>query len=348
MEAAAAHAGAEQWRPPSSFGFNSAPGSPAGTSSYQTHRSRHAQLPPRLSLLAPLDENAAAVPPAGPLRAAAPSLAPDAVWRAVMDVAESMPELFGGDDGVDVRQSSGERAQGWACPACGRRFAFQDLALAQACEASHAGVTAHGRRDALASARRRLGRGSSSDGSESSDDDAAGDGSDADDDAAALEASRRRRQAGSPRARRSLQAGMRAAGPGEAPPMTWQPRQQAGPLKWGGAPRDPGQAADAAARIAAGGGLTSDGWTEAAILGATPPATPPASSLQNVRNLVTSPPEWRQAPGLGSPAPGVRGGGRVQTSADVLPPERGGKRRGGCSVRAPSCAAPGAGSCVLQ
>ena len=81
------------------------------------------------------------------------------------------------------------------------------------------------------------------------------------------------------------------------------------------------------------------------MLGATPPHSPPAAAA--LASPLSSPPQWRHA-GVGSPAPGVRGGGRVQTSADVLPPERGGKRRAACSVRGPSCAAPGAGNCVLQ
>jgi len=85
-----------------------------------------------------------AAPPAADAEAL---LQADAVWSAVLEVAASM-ELFGPDPGHGNRArfdrarteaaAAAAAAEGWTCAGCGARFALQDVALAQACEARHA------------------------------------------------------------------------------------------------------------------------------------------------------------------------------------------------------------------
>ena len=89
-------------------------------------------------------------------------LTSEAVWSAVLEVAHSM-ELFGsGDAGAEeVQRSLREAAaDGWSCGVCAKRFAFQDLALAQACEARHGAAPATQR--GLLRPRRRVEFGSES------------------------------------------------------------------------------------------------------------------------------------------------------------------------------------------
>lgn len=76
-------------------------------------------------------------------------VSPDVVWDAVVDVAHAL-DLFGPEDGAAFDGTDASRhdivdaairaaaSDGWSCSVCGKRFAFTDVALAQACEARHA------------------------------------------------------------------------------------------------------------------------------------------------------------------------------------------------------------------
>ena len=347
VAAAAAHEGRERWRPPSSLGLGSAPGSPAARrSSEQQHAFAMRATPPRYAPPPPLWEGAeegvidpfeqrrlqlphfAPPVPASPAYSvprslrAPPQIAPEVVWAAALSVADDLGDLFGADaaGGVDVRASGGD-AEGWSCAVCGRRFAFRDLPLAQACEAAHA---ARGEAPPRARRARAAASSSSSSSSDSGDDGRAGGG-------------RGDPVASSPAyARRSLHAGLdRASGGG-------------GRSKWGGGVRDKEQAAEARERVAAAGGVASE-WTDAAVLSADD-----APGRGGVGAADGSPLRAPLSPGTlaAAEAAGMtpqrfaaaRGTGRVETSADVLS-----RRRSGCAgVPRASCAPPDAAACVVQ
>jgi hypothetical protein len=85
--------------------------------------------------------------PPSPDDGSAELLSPDSVWRAVVGVAGAL-ELFDDrsiDGSVDPRRTealaAAAAAEGWSCAVCGRRFAPQALAAAQACEARHAAAS---------------------------------------------------------------------------------------------------------------------------------------------------------------------------------------------------------------
>ena len=91
-------------------------------------------------------------------------VSPDVVWDAVVDVAHSL-DLFGPEEGAAFDGTDASRndivdaairaaaSDGWSCSVCGKRFAFTDVALAQACEAKHA--SADGRHAGSPAARAR-------------------------------------------------------------------------------------------------------------------------------------------------------------------------------------------------
>lgn len=363
VAAAAAHGGRERWRPPSSLGLSSAPGSPAARRTNASVAPR--ATPPRggpaaFTLAPPLPEEEAdgdddlfasgAYPPWGaplppfappvppsPAASAARSvrapvpMAPEVVWAAALSVADDLGELFGGEGsgGIDVRAGD---AEGWTCAVCARRFAFRDLPLAQACEAAHAarGETApQHRRGAPGGGGRRAQEprrrriASSSESSESSASDEDPEDTDV-------------RHASPVHARRSLNAGLRGA---------------AG--KWGGGTRDAEQAAEARERVAAAGGIVSD-WTDAAVI---TPHDEIAPGFGAASPFGGSPMRAPLSPGTlaAAEAAGMtpqrfaaaRGGGtgRVETSADAIS-----RRRAGCAgVPRATCATPDAAvACALQ
>jgi hypothetical protein len=255
---------------------------------------------------------------------APPQIAPEVVWAAALSVADDLGDLFGADaaGGVDVRAGGGD-AEGWSCAVCGRRFAFRDLPLAQACEAAHA---ARGEAPPRARRARAAASSSSSSSSDASDDDDDGRGG----------GGRGAPAASSPAyARRSLHAGLdRASGGG-------------GRSKWGGGVRDKEQAAEARERVAAAGGVASE-WTDAAVLSADDaPGLGAGAAGGSPLRAPLSPGTLAAAEAAGMTPQrfaAARGTGRVETSADVLS-----RRRAGCAgVPRASCAPPDAAACVVQ